>query len=260
MGVKLEQAPVFYTLAQVKFNPIAQIKEDVPKLQDMLRRKGYPDFREEVLTAIDVRRLEKEQPDIKSQQNLRWSFSNFDRTEGYLLTSDALVFHTTSYNSHADFLEKLIHGLDLVHEVLSLDYVERIGLRYLNAVIPKSEKTLADYLSPTLLGFSSIIQGSLKHNFSEVMADTSNGTLVARAIIINDGLALPPDLSPMPLVMHPKFSTLSGKIATLDIDHFSNNRFSFDTQLIKTNLLSLHDTIDATFNASVTEYAFECWR
>ncbi len=92
------------------------------------------------------------------------------------------------------------------------------------------------------------------------MTETSHGTLVARAIIINDRLALPPDLSPMTLAMHSKFSTLNGKIATLDIDHFSNDRFLFDTQRIKTNLLSLHDTIDTTFNASVTEYAVECWR
>lgn len=259
MSFKLGQAPVFYTLAQVKFNPIAQISDDVPKLQNTLRRSGYPDFCEEVLTAIDVSRLDKEQPAIKSQQNIRWCFSNFDQTEGYLLTSDALMFHTTVYSSHEDFLKKLKAGLDLVHDILNLDYVDRIGLRYLSAVIPQNDKTLIDYLNPCLLGFSSLIKGALKHNFSEVMAATEQGTLVARAIIINDGLALPPDLTSRPLIIQPKFSTVSGKIATLDIDHFSENRFSFDTQLINDRLLNLHATINATFKASVTEYALTCW-
>ena len=259
MSFKLEQAPVFYTLAQVKFNPIAQISDDVPKLQNTLRLLGYPDFREELLTAIDVGCLQKELPAIKSQQNTRWCFSNFDQTEGYLLTSDALIFHTTMYNSHEDFLKKIKVGLDLTHEALNLDYVDRIGLRYLNAVIPKDDKTLVDYLSPSLLGFSTLIKGALKHNFSEVMAATDQGTLVARAIIINDGLALPPDLSSRPLRIQPKFSPVSGKIATLDIDHFSERRFTFDTQLINNILLNLHATINATFKDSVTEYALKCW-
>jgi hypothetical protein len=42
MSITLSQAPVFYTLAEVKFNPIEQMKDYLPKLQDKLRLKGYP--------------------------------------------------------------------------------------------------------------------------------------------------------------------------------------------------------------------------
>ena len=85
---------------------------------------------------------------------MRWSFTNSERTEGYLLLSNALVFHTTAYNTFESFLERTIFGLNLVHEIVELDYVERIGLRYLNAVFPINDETIEQYLNPGLLGFS----------------------------------------------------------------------------------------------------------
>jgi hypothetical protein len=41
---KMSLAPVFYTLAQVQFNPIAQMVDYVPRLQEHLRLNGFPDF------------------------------------------------------------------------------------------------------------------------------------------------------------------------------------------------------------------------
>lgn len=260
MSPKMNFAPMFYTLAQIKFNPIEQMANYVPQLQDALRRSGYPDFRSETQLALDVRRLDKEQPEVKSQQNIRWSFSNSQRTEGYLLLSNALVFHTTLYDSFDEFSEKLISGLNLIHELIRLAYIERIGLRYLNAIVPENDKELGKYLNPALLGFSAIINGSLKHNFTEIMTNVDNGTLVARAVIIEGGLAVPPDLSPLLLEIQPKFSMHTGRTGTLDVDYFVETRFDFDVQPVKSQLLKSHDVLVDTFRAAISDYAWEVWR
>lgn len=255
----MSSAPLIYTLAQVKFNPIEQMVESVPQFQNLLRLNGYPDFRADSQVAWTLRQLDKGKQELKSQQNARWSFSNTQRMEGYLLSSDALTFHTTQYDSFADFSKKLIDGLGWLHETIGLSYIERIGLRYLNAIVPDNTKTLIDYLHPSLLGFSSIIEATLKHNFTEIMAEVANGTLVARAVIIEGGVAIPPDLAPLQLETQQKFSTLTGKTAMLDIDHFLNSRFDFDLQPVKDQLLKSNDAINNTFHAAITDHARDAW-
>lgn len=259
MAKKLHSAPLFYTLAQVKFNAIIQMETYVPEIQDKLRRSGYPDFRSENQLALAIRRLDTEQPEINSQKHDRWSFSNSECTEGYLLLSNALVFHTTVYDSFADFSKKLIQGLELVHNIVGLSYVENIGLRYLNAITADPQSRIEDYINLPLLGFSTIIEGTLKHNFIEIMTEVDDGTLLARTVVIERGLALPPDLSPLQLKISSKFSNFTGKTATLDLDHFVNLRMDFDTQFVKNQLIKSHHALKKVFHASITDNARDTW-
>jgi len=256
---KMTLAPVFYTLAQVQFNPIAQMSEYVSPLQEHLRRGGFPDFQSENQFELMIRRLDELQPDVQSQQHMRWSFMNAQRTEGYLLLSDTLVFHTTQYNTFSDFLQKIISGLNLVHQVVELAYVERTGLRYLNAVVPIDNDTLEQYLNPSLLGFSANLDGRLSHSFTETVTVVDEGNLVARAVITDGELALSPDLISLQLKLQPQFTQINGRNAVLDTDYFVVNRNSFDVKKIEDQLLKAHDIITNAFKVSVTDYAKEKW-
>ena len=75
MGTKMNNAPVFYTLAQVRFNPVSVMGDYVPKIQERLRQTGFPDFRKEVLHRIELRQIE-EQPEVQTPAATRWSFMN----------------------------------------------------------------------------------------------------------------------------------------------------------------------------------------
>ena len=260
MGAKMKNAPVFYTLAQVKFNPIAQMEDYVPHLQEHLRRGGYPDYRKEVVqVGLKIRQLDKEEPEVKGQQHIQWSFTNAQRNEGYLLSADSLVFHSTVYETFDVFSNRLLERLSLVHEAVELAYIERIGLRYLDAVIPKGDDVIDAYLNPSLLGLSLSIEGELKHSFSETLSQIKGGMLVARSVITSGGLALPPDLFPLKLEIQPQFSEIPGPSAVLDTDYFVKKRFDFDLEMVKVQLLSSHDIIDRAFHLSVTDYARHVW-
>ena len=252
-------APVFYTLAQVQFNPIAQMSDYVAPLQERLRRSGFPDFRAENQVGLTIRRLEESQPDFQQQQQMRWSFTNTERTEGYLLLSNALVFHTTAYNTFVNFLQKAIAGLQLVHEIVELAYVERIGLRYLDAVEPMEADTLQQYLNPSLLGLTANIEGRLNHSFTETVTLVEDGTLVARALITNGALAMSPDLFPLQLELQARFATINGQNAVLDTDYFFVKRNDFNLKEIETHFIAAHDIITTAFEASVTDYARDKW-
>ncbi|MDR9893275.1 TIGR04255 family protein [Aetokthonos hydrillicola Thurmond2011] len=252
-------APVFYTLAQVQFNPIAQMSDYVARLQERHRRSGFPDFRAENQVELTIRRLEEAQPDVQPIQHTRWSFTNTQRTEGYFLLSNALVFHTTTYDTFADFLNKTISGLKLVHEIVELAYVEKIGLRYLNAVVPIDNDTLQQYLNPSLLGFSANLEGRLSHSFTETVTAIEDGNLVARAIITNGALALSPDLIPLQLELQLRFREINCQNTVLDTDYFIVKRNNFDLEEIENQLLKSHEIITNAFKVSVTDYAREKW-
>lgn len=256
---KMTRAPVFYTLAQVQFNPIVQMSDYVAQLQERLRRTHFPDFRAENQFELKIRRLDEAQPDVQPSQNKRWSFTNADRTEGYLLLSDALVFHTTMYDTFSDFLQKTIFGLTLIHEIVELNYIERIGLRYLDAVTPMGEDTLQQYLDPSLLGFSANLEGRLSHSFTETVTAVGEGNLVARAIITDGALALSPDLMPLQLKLQSRFADINSRNAVLDTDYFVVKRSSFDLTEIEEQLKDAHKNIKNTFKISVTDYAMEKW-
>jgi uncharacterized protein (TIGR04255 family) len=252
-------APVFYTLAQVQFNPITQMSDYVSRLQEHLRRNGFPDFRKEEQFELTIRRLEESQPDVQPQPHTRWSFTNEERTEGYLLVSNALVFHTTTYNTFQDFLQKAISGLELVHDVVELAYTERIGLRYLDAVVPMDNDALQQYLNPSLLGLSESMNGRLDHSFTETVTLIENGTLVTRAMITDNGLSLSPDLFPLQLELAPRFKETNSRHAVLDTDYFVDQRNKFDITEIKNQLLAAHDVVTNAFDSSVTEYSKKKW-
>jgi len=252
-------APVFYTLAQVQFNPIVQMSDYVARLQERLRRGGFPDFQAENQFELTIRRLDEAQPNFQPTQHVRWSFTNTQRTEGYLLLSNALVFHTTTYDTFADFLQKTISGLNLVHEIVELAYVEKIGLRYLDAVMPMDSDTLQQYLNPSLLGFSANLEGRLSHSFTETVTVIEDGNLVARAVITDGTLALSPDLIPLQLELQPRFTAINGRNAVLDTDYFVVERNSFDLKEIEDQLLKAHAIITNAFKVSVTDYAREKW-
>ena len=262
MGVKLRSAPVLYTLVQFKFNPIAQMAEYAPTVQEKLRRKGFPDYRQESLMSINIRRPDEPQAEVQNTQQSRWGFTNSKATEGYLLFPDSLIYHTTDYDTFDTFSKKALDGLALIHEIIELAYIDRIGLRYLDSISPKEGETVEEYLSPSLTGLSSIIKGSLNHAFSETAMDIDGGKLVARSVITENGIALPPDLMPLSLNIPEKLLSISGKNAVLDVDYFvTQQRFDgIDPDLIQKQMTTSHKIVTDAFNAAVTEHALNAWK
>src|SRR6185312_2713096 len=140
MGTRMRHAPVFYTLVQVTFNPVMQMADYVPKMQERLRHEGFPDFEavQQRRIALKVKVEGEGSPEISTEKGPQiWSFQDASKTAGYLLQPNALVYHTTAYETFDVFGRRLVDGLGLVHEIVGLSFIERIGLRYLDAVAPK---------------------------------------------------------------------------------------------------------------------------
>ncbi|WP_181422059.1 TIGR04255 family protein [Halomonas sp. LBP4] len=254
MTTPVSQAPVFYALAQIKFNRIEQMASFVGPLQDALRRQGYPDFREDHQLHMQV--TPGPQVDVQRQEVKRWVFTDQERQEGFILLKDALIFQTARYSRFTDFKDTVLKGLGALHGEVELAYVDRIGLRYLDAVIPSEAYPLERLLSPGLIGLCRGVAGQPRHTVTETVSAIGGGTLVVRTLISPQGVVLPPDLQPMSLNLDARIPASQGQeTAVLDSDYFVERRETFDSQSVERQLDISHDVIIEAFERATTEQA-----
>src|SRR5438552_17542048 len=115
MGKKMNSAPVYYALTQVRFNTIALLEQYVPKVQDTFRKAGYPDFKRLVVASIRIGGMvDKEIPAF--QQEARYQFLNENQTAGFTIDPSSISFQTTDYDTFEPFSTVFFEGLRVLHE------------------------------------------------------------------------------------------------------------------------------------------------
>jgi uncharacterized protein (TIGR04255 family) len=262
MGIKLQHAPVYFTIVQARFSPILALDSYAPQIQDKLRKEGFPDARKGLLATINLNPAaptEASAPQVPITQTARYMFLNMEQTEAFILDQGALSFQTTEYDVFETFSAKFLSGLRAVDEAVDLSYTDRIGVRYLDAVFPKSGERLRDHIWPSMLGLTEKLGGTLVHAFSETQVKMDGIGVVARAIIQDGAVGYPPDLQPMTLKLADRFQQLRGPHAILDIDGSAESREAFKLDRVRERLFAIHDEIDKAFRASVTENALKSW-
>lgn len=264
--VKMTNAPVYYALAQAQFNPIpAMPTKYIDDIQDALRKKGYPLFEQHEMTHVQFLGAAQEPPKPEITQTKSWLISKANRSAGFILGTSSIVYHTTHYETHEEFLPELMLGLKTVHEVVNLDHVSRLGLRYLDAVLPNDGETVLQYLQDGLRGIT--VSGEIpKYAMNESVFETktgpliTQGTLVARVYQATAQLGYPQDIFPHGLVPKPCFeNTGIMSHAVIDTDHFVEGLMPIELEKIEAQLASLHQGIKDSFVASTTEHAKNVW-
>ncbi len=263
MGKKLTNAPVYYTVAQVQFNPVLDLDGYIPAIQSKMREAHFPDYKNEVVQRLVLPFGGAEQgqmaaPTVTPQS--RYLFGDIDGCSLFLLETNALSFQTTRYDTFETFSGQLLRGLGIFHNALRLDFVERIGLRYLDAVQPTEEGvSLRDFLVPEVLGLALRGGCQLQHSVSETSVSTAAGQLVSRVIIRHGHIGLPVELSGLAPNIDPRFTQREGLHAIIDTDAFIVHREVFELAKVEARLTALHDEIEKSFKATVTEHARASW-
>jgi uncharacterized protein (TIGR04255 family) len=260
---KMSQAPVFFTLVQARFNAILALDSYVPLIQDQLRVQGFPDTQKGVLTTFNLNVVtpsEASPPQVPVSKTTRYSFGNVDKTAGFILDQGSLSFQTTNYDTFQSFSGTFLNGLKIVHEVVNLGYTDRIGVRYLDAVYPKKDEDLPEYLNEAVLGLYGRLDGDLVHAFSETLVRSGSVNVIARTIVQNGPIGFPPDLQPVGgLVVEERFRALNGPHAILDTDGAHDHRDAFDLRQIEAHLSTVHLAVIKALKATVTQRAIQAW-
>lgn len=257
-------APVCYVLAQAQFSPVHNIVDYVGKIQDSLRHI-YPLFDPQLVNHLQVQ-VSPMQPvgDVQVAQAQSWLITRTDRSAGFILSSSSITYHTTHHKGHETLIEELLRGLQAVHAAAKLDHVGRLGLRYLNAVVPSNEESVEQYLASGLLGVQ--LPGREQYFGTELVLHTetnplvTQGLLIARTHRVVTPLGYPADMVPNGLVPMPKFAiTEPTAHAMMDIDHSVSGIMPLELNQLNLQLLSLHESIKETFQASITPHARTVW-
>jgi uncharacterized protein (TIGR04255 family) len=222
-------------------------------IQPAFRLLGFPDFKPQAFQSLvfpfnAAGGGSAIPPAIASQS--RYSF---------VLETNSLAFQTTKYDIFKTFSEKFLDGLKIIHLAIELSFVERIGIRYLDAIQPIKNDALASYLTCEVLGLSDKLSGIVAHSESVTVMNDEVGQLLSRVIITSGKVGFPMDIAATAPKINSRFLEAEGRHAILDTDSSYAQRFAFDIEEVKTRLTAMKSKITQSFDATVTPHAKKVW-
>lgn len=258
MGNPLKNPPVYFTLAQVRFNTILKLVDFLPNIQESFRHAGYPDFEPQQHILIQLTLQDGQQIPRTVPQDM-FRFGNVEKTHKFILDAQSLTLQSTNYGQFETFSACFLKGLEIIHQAVTLAFTERIGLRYLDRVMPQEGEMLDQYLADQVHGLASRLGGKPVYSYVEALNELENYKLLSRVAIQDGPLAFPPDLQPGNMAVAEKFMSYAGKSAILDNDGFFEGREEFSVRAVSDHLLAIKEIIGAAFKATATQYAFTVW-
>ena len=258
MGTPLKNPPVYFTLAQTQFNPILKLEDFLPDIQECFRQTGYPDFDYQNILSIELNTLGNQPPN--SVQQKRFQFGNVEKTHAFILDERSLTLQSTDYGYFERFSSCFLEGLHIVHDAVKLDFAERVGLRYLDRVMPQPGEIIDQYLIEQVHGLNKRLRGQSLYSYTEAMSEVKAIKLLSRVAIRDGSLAFPPDIQPdKNMYIAEKFKSYEGISAIIDNDGFIKNRAPFSEKTVADHLNAIHEIIGAAFKALVTPHAMTTW-
>jgi uncharacterized protein (TIGR04255 family) len=256
--LKLSKSPLVLVLCQVRFTPILAMADYVPRIQDHLRKRGYPHVR-----SAPGQDVVFSPTGLQVAQQPRWILQDKPRVRSIILAQSFVAFETTAYGVFDDFIEDLALAVNTVAEAVQQLNVQRVGLRYVDLVRSPDGETWHEYIRSELHGVQSpVFRSSTQLQLHQSMAQTDHGTMVVRIFQNRDGQLLPPDLAETastPMVTPP---LTAGELLTLlDLDHYNDVGRDYESGAVEQQAWQLHDDLDRVFReAVVTPAALEAWR
>ena len=268
MGEKWAHAPVFCALAQVRHNPVWQLGEYLPKIQEALRQIGYPDARREslALVRLPAPSTEPGTPPMlpRFEQVPRVICADRERTHACIVDPDKFTYCTSEYETFERFTDEFLGCLDPIQAVLKLEYVDQVSARYLDAVVPPNgEPGLSDYLVPGVLGLTPHITDRVTIRHAEYLVQFQTEERIevnARTRIQSGRIVLPPDLQPLAVRIADRFTTVDAVHAILDTDALYRERQAFEAEALRTLMTKLREAVGIAFDATVTPKAVAAWQ
>jgi len=260
---RMPNAPLALVLAQIRHSRYLTMEKHLPALQDAVRHR-YPAFR-----TSQIQSLELTGGPVNVQVGTRWEFADVENRHGFFLQQDSLVFLVTAYTDYEDFAgrfaEILGHFEALVADVL----VERVGLRYVDLIVPQSGEPPERYVAPGLHGFP---LGALADRAKSLQAQCvskcdfadQEGLLIARYSRGISDPYLPADLQPLTLALpeivdRAKAQQGQSMIAMLDWDRIVPHRAPFDRAALIARFGAMHSDLGEAFKRATSEYGREVW-
>ena len=253
-----QEKSLLLVLAAVDLAPVPDIADYIPKIQSALRLSGFPMNEENTINTIQL-----SAQGLQTQVSQEWAFYDIRKHNGIRVSQSRIIIETTSYTAFVDFLPNLRKVLG-IFEIVGLMAIQRIGLRYINAIQPREGEEFVDYLHERLTGLRDDFVGIRNPTFaSAFQGQTDEGTLSIRIhqppdVTANGQLVVvPPDLTTelrIPDIVQPGL-----RYRLLDLDHQAVLNEEYSVDLILEILDKLHHRLGEAFRSSLQDLAYAHW-
>lgn len=256
--------PLYYSLAQLIFNEIPSLEQSIPDIASSMSEMSFTDYQKMEIDSVEFSVTQGSDAKIHTTKKQQWNFFNKSNKSVFSLNTNSLVFATTEYQGRDHFTQEVMKGINVVNSVKKLDFIDRIGLRHIDLIIPPTDKSVYEYISSNLHGVK--VDSTLKKTSQTTESIYSDDVhwVVCRTLFRDfpSGLIQPDSfMGLIQLNVADKFNLPSQQeVACIDMDSFVQHRImDFDLEDIKKNLLNLRLIMDPVFKNSVSKTALEQW-
>ncbi|HEY6845187.1 MAG TPA: TIGR04255 family protein [Terracidiphilus sp.] len=263
----MPNAPLIYTVGVVRFPRVPGIGKYAGALLEAVRGT-YPQFDDFTLSFVraNINLNPEEKTEIDRGEVKLFQFASPDRKWGLFLTEEVLGLHTSAYIHNEDFVAKFKEGLQAFLSIpeLRIEWMEAVGIRYVDLVRPRPGELLDDYLYPWVLPPKPDIgdEMDLLQGMYVAAYKTAFGELRFQSLR-KPPFVLPMDLNnPAVLKNGWAIPALEGDFAVMDMDH--GCRFiplePIDVDVICDKLRELRSISRKLFDQTGKEHAKSVWK
>jgi len=255
---RMANAPLALVLAQVRFSPYLTIGQRIPVIQEALR-KSYPLFRKGQIQTVELV-VGSPSPNITTSE--RWDFVDAENREGFIIQQNFLVFLATRYDRFEDFSARHAVVLKCFEETVADVFVEGLGLRYIDLIVPRERERPEDYVVEGLRGCRSdelASDGFQSRYIARWKAD--NGLMVFRFVSGAQPPFLPPDLQVElePSDVYKRATEAKSPVGLIDFDRTLNHRSVYKASAITELFGRMHTDTSKAFKQAISPKAESVW-
>jgi len=267
MSKKMKNPPVYFVIAQIRHHPVLKLEAYAPDIQDKMRKSGYPGYEPGISIAMQlpgfVEKGNVQQLAFSNMQQVsRFMFSDAEGSNVFIVDQNAITFYSTEYGTFDQFADEFIKGIQIVDESVNLSGCTRIGMRYLDAILPpEGQDDLGEYLVKEVLGIKNKLpqDTNFMRAFSETIFQVEDCSVTARAVTQSGPLGFPPDLLQIKVNLPERFRVINGVHAILDTDAWKEGDRKFDLGTLKSELHDIQQAANLAFKVTVTPAAIAAW-
>lgn len=261
----LKNSPLIYALASIRFAPWPLMAQKIDEIQDDLREITP------LINKIHMRHIGlggQFLPKIDDATPAQWVLTSSDRSYGFILAPDQLLFFSKKYTRYADFASIIEKGLIVLLKHMRFLDITNIGVRYVDHIKVIEGKKPSDYITANLLP-AEFPHLEMMGGISMESYKSKEAELRVRCTNQSDVPSIPEDMIGMiAMIQEPgqpfELELLKSNEILLDIDAvkaYSTYRMN-ETSDILNQLEFLHKEANAFFRheSVCTEFAFEIWK
>ena len=254
------KAPLALVVAQVRLNSFTDLASIAVPFGERIG-KDYPRIQpmQQLISAFPG--AEGPTPEHPNVTLVGHSYSNAENTKSVRLELGAITYAVSAYAQYAGHFEEewraLVEAASSVKEL----FITRIGLRYVDFILPKAGAVPEDYVATPLGRAPNLAQGKATVAFNLFNYEMPEGSMRVQFGRSEGRPDLPPDLVGLQLAPSPVMvrEFTAEAAAILDIDRSMQPELSLPADEIMSRFATMHNDMSKAFKRIITERAKKDW-